>query len=122
MVALRICVLVCVSTEQFPNKGAFIKTVSVTPSNMQSMFFIVHRMLCLSSCLSCPTLEIQIDEYGLFRGDKNRSGSKLLAFLEMILVIILNRISLMDIENIFFEILLPNSKPITIGIIAHLTK
>ena len=86
------------------------------------MFFKVLRMVCRSSCLSCPTLEIQIDEYDLFRGDKNRSGSKLLAFVEMILVKILNRISLMNIENVFFEILLPNSKPIIIGIIAHLTK
>ena len=38
MVALRICVLVFASTEQFPNKNVFIKTVSVTFSNLQSMF------------------------------------------------------------------------------------
>ena len=39
MAALRICVLVCASREQFPNKRVFIKTVSVTSSNLQSMFF-----------------------------------------------------------------------------------
>ena len=38
MVALRIRVLVFASTEQFPNKNVFIKTVSVTFSNLQSMF------------------------------------------------------------------------------------
>ena len=41
MVALRIYVLVCASTEQFPNKSAFIKAVSVTATNLQSMFFTV---------------------------------------------------------------------------------
>ena len=51
MAALRICVLVCVSTEQFPNKSVFIKTVSVTSSNLQSMFFIVLRRVCL--CVLC---------------------------------------------------------------------
>ena len=34
VVALRICVLVCESKERFPNKSAFIKTVSVTSSNL----------------------------------------------------------------------------------------
>ena len=49
MIALRICVLVCASTRQFPNKSVFIKTISVTSSNLQSMFFIVLRRVCLSS-------------------------------------------------------------------------
>ena len=51
MVALRICVLVSVSTEQFPNKSVFIKTASVTSSNLQPMFFIVLRRVCL--CVLC---------------------------------------------------------------------
>ena len=38
MVALRICVLVRASAEIFPDKSVFIKTVSVTSSNLQSMF------------------------------------------------------------------------------------
>ena len=49
MFALIISVLVCASTEQFPNKSGFIKTVSVTSSNLQSMFFIVLRRVCFSS-------------------------------------------------------------------------
>ena len=49
MGAWRICVLVSASKEQFPNKSVFIKTVSVTSVNLQSMFFIVLRRLCLSS-------------------------------------------------------------------------
>ena len=35
---IRICILMCASTEQFPNKSVFTKTVSVTSSNLQSMF------------------------------------------------------------------------------------
>ena len=49
MVALRICVLVCASTEQFPNESVFIETVSVTSSNLQSMFLIMLRRVCLLS-------------------------------------------------------------------------
>ena len=42
MVALRICVLVCGSTEQFPKKSVFIKTVSVTSSNLQSTIDVFY--------------------------------------------------------------------------------
>ena len=49
MVGLRICVLVCASTEQFPDKSVYIKTVSVTSSNLQPIFFIVLRKVCLLS-------------------------------------------------------------------------
>ena len=38
MSALRTCVLLCASSEQFQNKNVFIKTVSVASSNLQSMF------------------------------------------------------------------------------------
>ena len=38
MVALRICVLVYASTKQFQDKSVFIRTVSVTSSNLKSMF------------------------------------------------------------------------------------
>ena len=49
MVASRIFVFVCASTEQFPNKSVFIITVLVTSSNLQSMFFVVPGRVCLSS-------------------------------------------------------------------------
>ena len=49
MVALKICVSVRASTEQFTNKSAFIKMVSVTSSNLQSTFFIVLRRLSFIS-------------------------------------------------------------------------
>ena len=49
MVGLRICVLVCASTEQFPDKSVSIKTVSVTSSNLQPIFLIVLRRVCLLS-------------------------------------------------------------------------
>ena len=39
MDVLTICVLVHATTEQFPNKSIFIKTVSVSSNNLQSMFF-----------------------------------------------------------------------------------
>ena len=47
MGVLRICVLVCASTEQFPSKSVFIKMVSVKSSNLQSMLFIVLRRMSL---------------------------------------------------------------------------
>ena len=50
MVALRICVLVSASTEQFKNKSGFIKTVSVTSTNLQSMFFIVSGGYVFHHC------------------------------------------------------------------------
>ena len=50
MVALGICVLVSASAEQFPNKSVFIKTVSVTSNNLQSMFFIVLRRYVFHHC------------------------------------------------------------------------
>ena len=51
MVALRMLVLMCASTEQFPNKSVFIKTVSVTSSNLQLMFFIVFRRYVFHNCI-----------------------------------------------------------------------
>ena len=48
MVALKICVLVCRSTEQFPNKSVFIKRF-FSSNNLQLMFFIMLRRVCLSS-------------------------------------------------------------------------
>ena len=54
MVALRFCILVCASTEQFPNQSVFNKTVSFTFSNVQSMFFILLSRVCFSSLYLGP--------------------------------------------------------------------
>ena len=35
--------------EQFPNKNIFIKMVSVISNNLQSMYFIVLKRVCVSS-------------------------------------------------------------------------
>ena len=50
--SLRICVLVHASREQVPNKSVFIKTVSVTSKNLQSMIFIVLRRVPYRTKLS----------------------------------------------------------------------
>ncbi len=61
--------------------------------------------------------EIKIEGYDLIRCDRNRNGGGVLCFIKDNLHF--NQIHIFgnDIENIFFEILLPNSQPITIGCI-----
>ena len=42
--------LVCASTEQFPNKSVFIKTVQAHLAILQSMFLIMLRRVCFHYC------------------------------------------------------------------------
>ena len=51
---------------------------------------------------------------------QDKHGEWLLVFLGMILVMISNSISLIHTETCIFQRLLPNSKPVVIGIIAYL--
>ena len=57
---------------------------------------------------SVLTSEIQIDEYELLRCDRNRHGGGVACYIRN------------DIENIFVELLLPNTKPIVVGTIYRL--
>ena len=61
--------------------------------------------------------EICIDGYELVRADRNRNGGGVACYIKSELAFNQRKDFSMDIENIFFDILLPNSKPILVGII-----
>ena len=62
--------------------------------------------------------EIQIDDYKILQCDRNRHGGGVPCYIKNDLNF---NISVFphEIKSIFFEILLPNSKPITVGTIYH---
>ena len=61
--------------------------------------------------------EIQIDDYKILRCDRNRYGSGVACYIRNDLSYNIISVFPCEIESIFFEILLPNSKPITVGTI-----
>ena len=66
---------------------------------------------------SVPTLEIQIDQYDLLRCGRNRHGGGVPCYIRNDIIYNVKSYLPKDIENIFFELLLPNTKP---GKIYHL--
>ena len=58
--------------------------------------------------------EISIDSYNILRCDRNRQGGLIVCYVRNDLSY--NTLSVFphEVENIFFEILLPNSRPITV--------
>ena len=58
-------------------------------------------------------LEVQVDDYKILRCDRNRPGGGVACYIRNDLSY--NSISIFprEIESVFFEIILPNSKPIT---------
>ena len=66
---------------------------------------------------SVSTSEIQIDEYDLLRCDRNRHGGGVACYIRNDLSYNVKSHFPKDIENIFFELLLPNTKPIVVGTI-----
>ena len=67
-----------------------------------------------------PTSEIQIDEYDLLRCDRNRHGGGVACYIRNELSYNVKSYFPKDTENIFFEILLLNTKPIVVGTIYRL--
>ena len=61
--------------------------------------------------------EIQIDNYQILRFDRNRKGGGVACYVRNDLSYIEKDFFSEEIENIFFEILLLKTKPITVGII-----
>ena len=61
------------------------------------------------------TSEIQIDRYDLLRCDKNRHGGGVACYIRSELSYNGKSYFPKDIENVFFELLLPNAKPIVVG-------
>ena len=66
---------------------------------------------------SLLTSEIQINEYDLRRCDRNRYGGGLACYTRNYLSYNVKSYFPKDIKNIFFELLLPNTKPIVVGTI-----
>ena len=61
--------------------------------------------------------EIEINSYDLLRRDRNRNGGGAACYVRSDISYIQKQYFLKVIENIFFEILLPKTKPIVVGII-----
>ena len=61
--------------------------------------------------------EVSIEGYKLLRADRTRNGGGVACYIKSELGYNFRKDFSTDIENIFFDILLPNSKPILVGII-----
>ena len=61
--------------------------------------------------------EILIDNYDLLRCDRNRKGGGVACYIRNDLSYTQKSLFPNDIENVFFEIHLPKTKPITVGIV-----
>ena len=61
--------------------------------------------------------EIEIDDYKIIRCDRNRHGGGVACYIRNDLSYNIISVLPTEIESVFFEILLPNSKPITVGTI-----
>jgi hypothetical protein len=61
--------------------------------------------------------EVFIDGYEVIRSDRNRNGGGVACYVRSDMAFNVRKDFSADIENIFFDILLPNSKPILIGIV-----
>ena len=68
---------------------------------------------------SFSNLQIQIDYYRVLRCDRNRHRGGVACYIRNYLSYNILSVFPREIENVFFEILLPNSKPITAGTIYH---
>ena len=66
---------------------------------------------------SVLTSEIQMDEYDLLRCDRNKHGGGVACYIRNDLSYNVQSYFPKDTENIFFELLLPNTKPIVVGTI-----
>ena len=64
-----------------------------------------------------PTSEIQIDKYDILRCDRNRHGGGVACYIGNDLSYKVKLYFSKDMENIFFELLFPNTKPIVVGTI-----
>ena len=61
--------------------------------------------------------EINIDNYKILRCDRNRHGEGVACYIRSNLSYNILSVFSREIEKIFFEILLPNSKPVIVGTI-----
>ena len=63
-----------------------------------------------------PDLEVNLPRYDIFRCDRNSNGDGIACYIRKDLYFNTRALNCKEIENIIFDILLPKSKPITVGI------
>ena len=63
-----------------------------------------------------PDLEVKLPGYDILRCDRNRNGGGVACHIRKDLCFNTRPLNCKEIENIIFDILLPKSKPITIGV------
>ena len=61
--------------------------------------------------------EVSIDGYEMIRSDRDRHGGGVACYVRSDMAFNIRKDFSTDVENIFFDILLPNSKPILVGIV-----
>ena len=61
-------------------------------------------------------LEVNLPGYDILRCDRNRNGGGVACYIRKDLCFNTRALNCKEIENIIFDILLPKSKPITIGV------
>ena len=67
--------------------------------------------------ISINDLELQIDGYNLLRADRNRHGGGVACYIKNNISFEIKKYFPPDIENLFVDIVFPNSKPFTVGIL-----
>ena len=63
-----------------------------------------------------PDLEVNLSGYDILRCDRNRNGGGVACYIRKDLCFNTRALNSKEIENIIFDILLPKSKPVTIGV------
>ena len=63
-----------------------------------------------------PDLEVNLPGYDILRCDRNRTGGGVACYIKKDLCFNRRTLNCKEIENIIFDILVPKSKPITIGV------
>ena len=63
-----------------------------------------------------PDLEVNLPGYDIIRCDRNRNGGSVACYIRKDLCFNTRAPNCKEIDNIIFDILLPRSKPITIGV------
>ena len=88
---------------------------SIVVINFYLSFFLKRDEL--SDARRVLEQEINIDNYKILRCDRNRHGGGVACYIRNDLSYNILSVFPCEIENIFFKILLPNSKPVIVGTI-----
>ena len=108
----------------FKNRG-----LHFIPLNINSLLQKIKELCCIAKSTNAAVIgiceskldasvldpEISIDNYKILCCDRNRQGGGVACYVRNDLSYNTLPVFPLEVENIFFEILLPNSKPITVG-------